>query len=125
MHTYEGGCHCGAVRFRVSADLAEVSECNCSICSKKGYLHLIVPPERFELLRGRDALATYRFNTGVAQHHFCGRCGIHSFYVPRSDPDKIDVNVRCLDGVDPARLAVRRFDGRNWEEAMRRRSAEG
>src|SRR5579871_4349875 len=125
MHTYEGGCHCGAVRFRVSADLAEVSECNCSICSKKGYLHLIVPPERFELLRGRDALPIYRFNTGVAQHHFCGRCGIHSFYVPRSDPDKIDVNVRCLDGVDPARLAVRRFDGRNWEEAMRRRSAEG
>ncbi len=121
MHTYEGGCHCGAVRFRVVADLAEVIECNCSICAKKGYLHLIVPPERFALLRGREALVTYRFNTGVAQHHFCGRCGIHSFYVPRSDPDKIDVNVRCLDGVDPATLAVRRFDGRNWEEAMRAR----
>ena len=121
MHTYEGGCHCGAVRFRVVADLAEVLECNCSICAKKGYLHLIVPPERFALLRGREALVTYRFNTGVAQHHFCGRCGIHSFYVPRSDPDKIDVNVRCLDGVDPATLAIRRFDGRNWEEAMRQR----
>jgi hypothetical protein len=121
MHTYEGGCHCGAVRFRVVADLAEVLECNCSICAKKGYLHLIVPPERFTLLRGREALVTYRFNTGVAQHHFCGRCGIHSFYVPRSDPDKIDVNVRCLDGVDPATLAIRRFDGRNWEEAMRQR----
>jgi hypothetical protein len=121
MHTYEGGCHCGAVRFRVVADLAEVIECNCSICAKKGYLHLIVPPERFALLRGREALVTYRFNTGVAQHHFCRRCGIHSFYVPRSDPDKIDVNVRCLDGVDPATLAVRRFDGRNWEEAMRAR----
>jgi hypothetical protein len=121
MHTYEGGCHCGAVRFRVVADLAEVIECNCSICAKKGYLHLIVPPERFALLRGREALVTYRFNTGVAQHHFCGRCGIHSFYVPRSDPDKIDVNVRCLDGVDPTTLAIRRFDGRNWEEAMRQR----
>ena len=98
--TYEGGCHCGRVRFRVTADLSRVTECNCSICAKKGFLHLIVPPEQFELLQGKDALTTYRFNTGTAQHTFCATCGIHPFYVPRSDPDKIDVNVRCLDGVD-------------------------
>ena len=116
--TYEGGCHCGRVRFRVTADLSRVTYCNCSMCAKKGFLHLIVPPENFELLSGKDALTTYRFNTGAAQHTFCATCGIHPFYVPRSDPDKIDVNVRCLDGVDIAALEVKEFDGRNWEHAM-------
>ncbi len=115
---YEGGCHCGQVRFRVSASLDRVSECNCSVCAKKGFLHLIVAPEQFELLSGADALTTYRFNTGVAKHTFCPVCGVHAFYTPRSDPDKVDVNVRCLDGVEPSTLTITRFDGRNWEEAM-------
>jgi len=119
MTTHTGTCHCGRVRFRVTADLDRVTECNCSMCAKKGFLHLIVPPDRFELLSGRDDLTTYRFNTGVAQHHFCRHCGIHSFYVPRSDPDKIDVNVRCLAGVDLTRLAIKRFDGQHWEAAIR------
>jgi hypothetical protein len=118
LKIYEGGCHCGRVRFRLKADLGTVTECNCSICSKKGFLHLIVPPEDFELLRGADALTTYRFNTGVAQHTFCTTCGIHAFYTPRSDPDKIDVNVRCLDGVDLAAIKPHPFDGRDWEHAM-------
>ena len=115
---FEGGCHCGRVRFRVTADLSRVTYCNCSICAKKGFLHLIVPPDCFELVSGADALTTYRFNTGTAAHTFCATCGIHPFYRPRSDPDKIDVNVRCLDGVDVATLDVKEFDGRNWEHAM-------
>ena len=119
--TFEGGCHCGRVRFRVTADLSRVTYCNCSMCAKKGFLHLIVPPENFELLSGKDALTTYRFNTGAARHTFCATCGIHPFYVPRSDPDKIDVNVRCLDGVDIAALDVKQFDGQNWEHAMAER----
>ena len=89
------------------------------MCTKKGFLHLIVPPERFELLSGEDALTTYRFNTNTAKHTFCTHCGIHAFYVPRSDPDKVDVNGRCLDGVDLGSLVVSRFDGQNWEQAMR------
>jgi hypothetical protein len=118
METYEGGCHCGRVRYRVTAGLDRVTECNCSICGKKGFLHWIVPREQFQLVSGEDALTTYRFNTGVAEHRFCRHCGIHSFYVPRSDPDKIDVNVRCLDGVDVAAITPLRFDGRNWETAI-------
>ncbi len=114
----EGGCHCGRVRFRVAADLDRVTACNCSMCTKKGFLHLIVPQERFELLSGREDLTTYEFNTRVAKHRFCRHCGIHSFYVPRSDPDKIDVNVRCLDGVDLERVTVTPFDGRHWEASM-------
>ena len=121
MATYEGGCHCGRVRFRVTGMLGEVSDCNCSMCAKKGFLHWIMPPEQFELLAGKDALTTYQFNTKVAQHTFCRHCGIHPFYVPRSDPDKIDVNARCLDGVDVAMLAIRPFDGRNWDQAKAER----
>ena len=115
---HEGGCHCGRVRFRVTGVLAGITDCNCSICRKKGFLHWIVPRDAFQLLSGADDLVTYRFNTGVAQHRFCRHCGIHSFYVPRSDPDKIDVNVRCLDGVDPTRLTISPFDGQNWETSM-------
>ena len=114
----EGGCHCGGVRFRVTVDRFEASECNCSMCTKKGILHLIVPPERFELLCGGELLSVYTFQTHTAKHRFCRICGIHPFYTPRSDPDKIDVNVRCLDGVDPASFALDRFDGKNWEQAI-------
>ena len=120
MPTYAGGCHCGRVRFRVTADLDRVTDCNCSMCTKKGILHLIVPRDAFELLSGADDLATYTFNTGVAKHHFCRHCGIHSFYVPRSDPDKIDVNARCLDNFDINAITPKKFDGRHWEESMQK-----
>jgi len=118
MPTYEGGCHCGRVRFRVTAELTGIADCNCSVCTRKGFLHLIVPPEQFELLSGEDALSTYQFNTGTAKHTFCRHCGIHAFYVPRSDPDKIDVNVRCLDDIDLTTLTITPFDGRNWEDTI-------
>src|SRR6478672_9517306 len=82
----EGGCHCGRVRFRAQVDLDLLSQCSCTICTKKGILHLPVAPENFELLRGKNALTTYTFGTGVAQHTFCAHCGMHAFYVPRSRP---------------------------------------
>jgi hypothetical protein len=119
--TYDGGCHCGHVRFRVTADLDAVTICNCTICTMKGILHLIVSRDNFELLKGRDDLTTYTFNTGVAKHTFCKHCGIHPFYVPRSDPDKIDVNARCIDGIDLSALAPKYFDGAHWEDAMQKK----
>lgn len=113
---HAGGCHCGAVRFEVEVPGdVEVEDCNCSICRMTGFLHLIVPASRFRLLAGGDSLATYRFNTGVAQHRFCSVCGIKSFYVPRSNPDGIDVNLRCLDS-QPETVRVVPFDGRAWEQ---------
>ena len=116
--THRGGCHCGAVAFEVDAPaLLELSECNCSICAMTGYLHLIVPKERFRLLRGAESLTEYRFNTGAARHLFCRRCGIKSFYVPRSHPDGISVHARCLDPATVAGMHVTPFDGRNWEQA--------
>jgi hypothetical protein len=113
---YQGGCHCGRVRFEVSAPAeVQVVECNCSICSKLGYLHLLVPKSRFRLLQGQEDLATYTFNTGVARHLFCKTCGIKSFYVPRSHPDGYSVNLRCLDGGKIEKVTVVPFDGANWE----------
>lgn len=113
---YRGSCHCGAIRFEVEApETVEVENCNCSICTKSGFLHLIVPLSRFRLLAGADRLTTYTFNTGVAKHTFCSTCGIKPFYTPRSNPDGIDVNVRCLDAPLPT-LKIVDFDGRNWEQ---------
>ena len=115
--THTGGCHCGKVRFEVSAPAhITVSDCNCSICSRYGYLHLVVPGERFKLVSGREVLTTYTFNTGTAKHLFCSVCGVKSFYVPRSHPDKIDVNVRCLEGINLQTLTIQPFNGREWEK---------
>jgi hypothetical protein len=111
-----GGCHCGAIRFRVNVKKYEAIDCNCSICQKKGILHLIVPPEDFELLQGAENLSTYIFNTGIAKHHFCKTCGIHPFYRPRSHPHDYDVNVRCLDGEAIEQFAIVAFDGKHWED---------
>jgi hypothetical protein len=113
---YKGSCHCGAVQFEVEADATVTSQdCNCSICSKSGYLHLIVPKSKFKLLQGDDNISTYTFDTGEAKHKFCKTCGIKSFYIPRSNPDGYDINVRCLDP-QPKELIVDQFDGKNWEQ---------
>ena len=116
LHT--GGCHCGRVRFEVSAPARiEVLNCDCSICSKAGFLHLIVTREQFKLLSGTDTLTTYSFNTNTAKHLFCSVCGIKAFYVPRSHPDGYSVNARCLAPGTVESITVEPFDGRNWETA--------
>ena len=113
---YTGSCHCKAIRFEVEApNSIEVEDCNCSICSKFGYLHLIVPKSKFTLLSGEEKLTTYTFNTGVAKHTFCSVCGAKPFYVARSNPDGIDVNLRCLD-TQPQNVTIVPFDGQNWED---------
>ena len=116
--THRGGCHCGAVAFEVDAPAElEVLECNCSICSMTGYLHLIVPKQRFRLLHGAESLTEYTFNTGAARHLFCRRCGIKSYYLPRSHPDGVSVQARCLDPSTVGAMRITPFDGRNWEAA--------
>jgi len=114
--THRGGCHCGAVRFEVRAPArVVVQRCNCSMCSKSAYLHLIVPAADFRLLSGEEQLATYTFNTGVAKHRFCKTCGVKSFYVPRSNPDGFSVNLRCVDPATLEHVTYEDFDGQNWE----------
>jgi hypothetical protein len=119
MVTHRGGCHCGRVRFEIDAPAEiDVNECNCSMCARSGYLHLVVPKTRFRLLSGEDSLSSYRFNTGVAQHLFCSSCGVKSFYVPRSHPEGYSVNARCLDVGTVTRRTVGQFDGLHWEESV-------
>jgi hypothetical protein len=128
MTIHKGGCHCGAVAFEVDAPAeVTVQDCDCSMCEKTGYLHLIVPASRFRLLRGAEALTAYTFNTGTATHLFCRHCGIKSFYVPRSNPDGYSVNLRCLERSTFTTVTVEAFDGRNWEangDALRHLSAD-
>lgn len=119
--THRGGCHCGRIAFEVEAPARlAVQECNCSICSMTGFLHLIVPASRFRLLAGADGLTSYTFGTGVAKHLFCRHCGIKSFYVPRSNPDGYSVNLRCLDQGTIEHADIEPFDGRNWEQGAAR-----
>ncbi|MAJ69172.1 MAG: GFA family protein [Alteromonadaceae bacterium TMED7] len=117
MVEHAGSCHCGAIKFAVSAptDL-KVNECNCSICSKSGYLHLIVPADHFVLLQGEQCLTTYTFNTHTARHLFCKICGIKPFYIPRSHPDGYSVNVRCLDEASVNSIEIRQTNGKEWEK---------
>jgi len=113
-----GGCHCGRVKFEVEAPAEiEALECNCSICAKSGFLHLIVPKNKLTLIQGSEFLSIYEFNSGVAKHLFCRICGIKSFYVPRSNPDGYSVNVRCLEPETIGKIVVAPFDGDNWEQS--------
>ena len=113
-----GGCHCKAVRFEADVpEAVEVLDCNCSICAATGFRHLIVPHGEFRLISGGDALTSYRFGTGAADHLFCSICGIKSFYRPRSHPQAWSVNLNALDDASGLDISVRRFDGRNWEQA--------
>ena len=113
----QGGCHCGAVRFEAELPDPPVAalDCNCSICRMTGFVHVMVPHEQFELLTGRDALFSYRFGTGSAEHLFCSACGVKSFYQPRSHPKSWSLNANCFDR--RVELEIERFDGRNWEQA--------
>ncbi len=113
-----GGCHCGAVRFEAEVPAAvEILDCNCSICAKTGFRHLIVPHEDFLLLAGKQALTRYRFGTGAAEHLFCATCGVKGFYQPRSHHEAWSVNLNALDDLTALDIRASAFDGRNWEQS--------
>lgn len=116
MKNYHARCHCGAVVAEVQLpDRINVQACNCSMCNKLGFQHVIVPASRFRLLQGAEAITTYTFNTGVAKHTFCKHCGVKPFYTPRSNPDGYSINLRCLDS-RPPEVIMEDFDGQNWEQ---------
>jgi len=116
--TVQGGCHCGAVRFEADVPRSvRLLACNCSMCAKTGFLHMIVPHGDFRLLSGADRLSSYRFGTGAAEHLFCKTCGIRSFYQPRSHPEAWSIDFRCLDTGHHIEAEIDEFDGRNWEKA--------
>ncbi|MFL6766114.1 MAG: GFA family protein [Sphingomicrobium sp.] len=112
--TLDGSCHCGAVKFTVTLTegFASARRCTCSICRMRGAIAVTSTPDQFQLTQGEDKLATYRFNTGVAEHHFCSVCGIYTHHKRRSNPNQLGVNVACLEGVSPSDFReVIVFDG--------------
>ena len=121
MKTYNGSCSCSKVTFEVKTELTRISKCNCSICTKKGIIHHVVDQNQFNLISGKDSLSLYQFGTMRAKHYFCKHCGIHLFNNPRTYPEKVSVNVNCLDDFDLEKEMpkVVKFDGRNWEEAFK------
>ena len=120
-----GGCHCKAVRFtaRLPEPPVPAIDCNCSICRRTGFVHIILPHGDFRLESGAGVLTSYRFGTGAAEHLFCSKCGVKSFYQPRSHADSWSVNATCLD--EPVELIVDVFDGENWESAAEKLNRSG
>ncbi|WOH38523.1 GFA family protein [Thalassotalea fonticola] len=117
IRTLQGGCHCKKVRFAIEVvDTPYITECNCSMCTITGFIHLIVPSNKFTLLTDQSELSCYQFNTKVAKHYFCKTCGVKSFYIPRSNPDGYSVNAKCLDTDEWQQWPVENFDGQNWED---------
>ncbi|KAJ1961093.1 hypothetical protein GGI12_003437 [Dipsacomyces acuminosporus] len=117
LTTHKGRCHCNAVTWEVQAPASlRVDDCNCTLCSMTGFQHIVVPKSRFTLLTGKENLGLYTFNTGVAQHYFCKTCGVKSFYIPRSNPDGVSINFRCLDKDNVSEFEILPFDGQNWEQ---------
>lgn len=117
---YHGGCHCQDVKFLIELhkplEGMEVTACNCSICEKTGFLHLIIPKQQFKLESNWSKLESYQFNKNIAKHYFCRRCGVKSFYQPRSHPDNWSINIRCLDDFNKTKFQIKSFDGKNWEQ---------
>ena len=112
---YEGACHCGALQFRLNTrPPSALLRCNCSICELEDFLHWIMPLSRFEWISGEAN--TYRFGSGVARHTFCPTCGVKPFYFPRSNPDGVSINARCVPGLNWRALPVDEFDGQHWEQ---------
>lgn len=117
---YQGGCHCGEVRFEINLtntlENQDIVACNCSMCEKLAFLHLIIPKLQFTLSTDWKNLNNYQFNKKIAKHYFCNTCGIKSFYQPRSHPDCWSINARCLDNFSKFQLNIKNFDGKNWEK---------
>ena len=113
--TYNGRCHCGAVRFRFkSEEITKGKKCNCSICVRKGGVMSVkyYPPDEFELLEGREHLSVYHFGDKMVNHHFCRICGVYPFHDAIEKPGHYRVNLGCVDGVDPLALEIEFIDGR-------------
>jgi hypothetical protein len=113
MKEYIGQCHCGGISFRFySEDSVEIWKCNCSICEPLDYEHLFIKHDDFTIINGEELISEYSFGTKKAKHLFCKKCGIKSFYQPRSHPDSYSVNLKCIKN-PPEVTNIVYFDGKN------------
>lgn len=116
MNTYTGGCHCGKVQYEADMEpLTKAMSCNCSLCSKRGWLLTFIPASQFRLLNGEQDLTEYRFNKKIIQHLFCATCGTASFGrgVGPDGSEMVAINARCLNEVDPSTLTIETYNGKD------------
>ena len=109
---HTGSCHCGSIKFEIDSNLEKIVQCNCSICIKRNAKMIMVPKENFKLLEGSENLSLYQFNTEIAKHFFCKKCGIYTHHNRKSDPYGMGVNFGCVEGLDPMEFDVIQFDGK-------------
>ena len=109
---YKGSCHCNSIKFEIDSDLERIVQCNCSICIKRNAKMIMIPKENFKLLEGSESLSLYQFNTEIAKHFFCKKCGIYTHHNRKSDPNGMGVNLGCVEGLDPMEFDVIQFDGK-------------
>ena len=109
---HTGSCHCGSIKFEIDSDLEKIVQCNCSICIKRNAKMIMIPKENFKLLEGSESLSLYQFNTEIAKHFFCKKCGIYTHHNRKSDPNGMGVNLGCVEGLDPMEFDVIQFDGK-------------
>lgn len=111
LRIHRGSCHCGAVTFEALTDIGRSVVCDCSLCRRRGAVMVRCDQDALRILSGEDNLACYQFNTRVARHYFCKRCGVYTFHKMRKLPDKFGINAGCLEGVDPLALTPERVEG--------------
>jgi len=109
---HTGSCHCGSIKFEIDSDLEKIVQCNCSICIKRNAKMIMIPKDNFKLLEGSESLSLYQFNTEIAKHFFCKKCGIYTHHNRKSDPNGMGVNLGCIEGLDPMEFDVIQFDGK-------------
>ena len=116
QETHKAICHCGAVQLQIYLPngIVDPSRCDCSICLRKGAIVAAVPLQDLAVIKGREKLTLYQFNTYTAKHYFCSTCGIHTHHQLRSDPGYFEFNVGCLEGVNPTDIeSIIIYDGVN------------
>jgi hypothetical protein len=111
MGAWSGSCHCGAVRFRVEAEIEELTRCDCSLCRRKGAMMAKVPGSGLTILEGEAELTLYQWNHRIARHYFCRHCGIYTFHCKRADPSSYGVNVGRLEDFNVSAFPFREADG--------------
>ncbi len=109
---HKGSCHCKAIEFEIETSLDKIMQCNCSICIRRNAKMIMIPNENFKILKGKDNLSLYQFNSNIAKHYFCKNCGIYTHHNRKSDPNGMGVNLGCLDDLNPMEYDAGQFDGR-------------
>ena len=109
---HKGSCHCKKIEFEVETNLEKIVQCNCSICIRRNAKMIMIPKENFTLTKGESDLVLYQFNSNIAKHYFCMKCGIYTHHNRKSDPNGMGVNLGCIEELDATEYDPIAFDGR-------------